>query len=58
MQLEVKGEVHVEATYYNKAFSLWEPVVETLERKDGKQLLWDMEIKVKERCCYYDLLLL
>jgi hypothetical protein len=45
-QLEVAGEVHAEATYYNQTLSLWEPILETVERKDGRQELWDLQIKV------------
>ena len=40
------GEARVEATYYNQNLSLWEPLIETLERKGERQEVWDMQMKV------------
>lgn len=46
MQLSASAGVQAEATYYNDKLSLWEPVLETLERADGKPELWDLQVKV------------
>ena len=51
----------MEATYFNQSLSLWEPLIETLEKQDGRHGQWDMQIKVipiatiqaMEKCVYW-----
>ena len=43
----MSGDVHAEATYFNQSLSLWEPLLETVEKRNGRVEQWDVRIKVK-----------
>lgn len=42
----ITGNVNCEASYYNEGLSIWEPILEPLENKNGRQQLWDVNIDV------------
>ena len=37
----------MEATYFNQSLSLWEPLLETVEKKNSRQEQWDFQLKVR-----------